>query len=129
MPSMVVHMVKGRSRDEKRMLLDALHQGLVDGFQIPEDDRCQRVVEFDPDDFIIPDGKSSRFIQVEITCFAGRSLDAKRALYKSIGDNVEAAGENRMEMMIVLHEVPMENWGLRGGLPASEVDLGFKVDV
>lgn len=33
------------------------------------------------------------------------------------------------DIMIVLHEVPLENWGIRGGKPASEVDLGFKVDV
>jgi hypothetical protein len=29
----------------------------------------------------------------------------------------------------VLNEVPLENWGIRGGQPASEVDLGFKVNV
>ena len=26
-------------------------------------------------------------------------------------------------------EVPKENWGLRGGQPASEIELGFKVEV
>ncbi len=29
----------------------------------------------------------------------------------------------------MLNEVERENWGLRGGQPASEIDLGFKVDV
>jgi len=33
------------------------------------------------------------------------------------------------DIFIVLHEVPMENWGIRGGIPASEVNLGFKVNV
>jgi len=28
-----------------------------------------------------------------------------------------------------LIESPPENWGLRGGMPASEIDLGFKIDV
>ena len=28
-----------------------------------------------------------------------------------------------------LRESVAENWGIRGGLPASEVDLGFKVDL
>jgi hypothetical protein len=31
--------------------------------------------------------------------------------------------------MIVLLEPPLENWGIRGGRPASEVDLGFKIDI
>jgi hypothetical protein len=31
--------------------------------------------------------------------------------------------------MITLHELPRENWGIRGGQAATDVDLGFKVDV
>jgi hypothetical protein len=31
--------------------------------------------------------------------------------------------------LIILLEPPMDNWGIRGGKPASEVDLGFKIDV
>jgi len=33
------------------------------------------------------------------------------------------------DIKIVLKEIPLENWGIRGGVPASEVELGFKVDV
>ena len=33
------------------------------------------------------------------------------------------------DITIVLHEVPTQNWGIRGGQPASEVDLGFEVKV
>ncbi len=25
--------------------------------------------------------------------------------------------------------MPIENWGVRGGIPADELDLGFKVNV
>jgi hypothetical protein len=32
-------------------------------------------------------------------------------------------------VLIVLHEQPMENWGVDGGTPANEVDVGFKVDI
>jgi phenylpyruvate tautomerase PptA (4-oxalocrotonate tautomerase family) len=32
-------------------------------------------------------------------------------------------------VFIVLNEIPLDNWGIRGGIPASEVDLGFKVGV
>jgi phenylpyruvate tautomerase PptA (4-oxalocrotonate tautomerase family) len=38
-------------------------------------------------------------------------------------------GVNPMDVFILLHEPPMENWGIRGGIPASEVDLGFKLNV
>jgi len=33
------------------------------------------------------------------------------------------------DIKILLRESGAENWGIRGGVPASEVDLGFKVDV
>jgi hypothetical protein len=33
------------------------------------------------------------------------------------------------QIKILLRESTAENWGLRGGVPASELDLGFKVDV
>jgi phenylpyruvate tautomerase PptA (4-oxalocrotonate tautomerase family) len=33
------------------------------------------------------------------------------------------------DIRIVLYEVPRENWGLKGGIPASEIDLGFKVEI
>jgi hypothetical protein len=32
-------------------------------------------------------------------------------------------------VLIKLNEIPVENWGIRGGNPASEVDLGFNVKV
>ena len=31
--------------------------------------------------------------------------------------------------MITLRESPAENWGIRGGQAASDVDLGFDVNV
>jgi phenylpyruvate tautomerase PptA (4-oxalocrotonate tautomerase family) len=33
------------------------------------------------------------------------------------------------EVKTVLIEVPPENWGLQGGVPASELDLGFEIEV
>jgi phenylpyruvate tautomerase PptA (4-oxalocrotonate tautomerase family) len=35
----------------------------------------------------------------------------------------------RIEIPILLHEPSLDNWGVAGGKPASEVDLGFKIEV
>jgi 4-oxalocrotonate tautomerase family enzyme len=62
--------------------------------------------------------------------FQGRSFEAKKSLYKNIVDNLEAAlGVKRTDVFIVIQEPPLENWGVAGGKPASEVDFGFKIDV
>ncbi len=43
--------------------------------------------------------------------------------------NLEALGIAPDDVFILLNEVALENWGIRGGVPASEADLGFKVNV
>jgi len=66
---------------------------------------------------------------VEITLFAGRSLETKRALYAAIVKNLGALGIAPEDIFILVHDVPLDNWGIRGGIPASEVDLGFNVGI
>jgi len=43
--------------------------------------------------------------------------------------NLSALGVPADQLKTVLIEVPTENWGLRGGVPASEIDLGFEIKV
>lgn len=33
------------------------------------------------------------------------------------------------DVIIVLHELPLDNWEIRDGLPASDIDLGFDLNV
>ena len=40
---------------------------------------------------------------------------------------VKMQGVAPTDVFVVLHEPPMDNWGIRGGQMASEVDLGFEV--
>jgi len=61
--------------------------------------------------------------------FSGRSMGAKRALYQAIVRNLAALDVPPLDIKITLIESPPENWGIRGGMPASEIDLGFKIDV
>ncbi|MES2031978.1 MAG: hypothetical protein V4477_22595 [Pseudomonadota bacterium] len=43
--------------------------------------------------------------------------------------NLAVLGVPELEIKIVLNEQPLENWGVRGGVPASEIELSFKIDV
>jgi phenylpyruvate tautomerase PptA (4-oxalocrotonate tautomerase family) len=102
---------------------------LVEAFGIPDDDRTQRLVEHERDNFEIEPGRSEKYTLVEITAFPGRSHSAKRALYRAIVRNLAEAGVPADDITIVLHEPPLANWGIRGGKSADEVDLGFAVEV
>jgi phenylpyruvate tautomerase PptA (4-oxalocrotonate tautomerase family) len=66
---------------------------------------------------------------VEGSIFPGRSLDTKRLLYRLVVENVEKTGIERDRVLVVLHEPPLENWGIRGGQAAVDVQLGFKTNV
>jgi phenylpyruvate tautomerase PptA (4-oxalocrotonate tautomerase family) len=129
MPLVRIEILKGRPAPQKRRLLEAVHAALVEAFGIPGDDRTQRLIEHDPENFEIEPGRSKNYTLVEITAFPGRSRAAKRSLYQAIIRNLGEVGVPPNDILIVLHEPPMENWGIRGGRAADEVDLGFPVEV
>ena len=129
MPLVKITIRKGRSREEKRVLMDGVHAALVDAFEIPEGDRNQRLLEVEPDNFEYPEGKTKDYTIIEMTVFPGRSVEAKRKLYQNIVVNLKKINIQPNDILIVLKEPPLENWGIRGGYPANEVDLGFKLDV
>ena len=129
MPISRIEARKRWSMEDKRRLMETVHNALMAAFKIPPEDKLIRVVEYDPEDFIVPPGSTENYVLIELSIFPGRSLDAKRQLYRAIVDGFGKRGIAPTDIRIVLHEVPMENWGIRGGIPASEVDLGFSVNV
>jgi phenylpyruvate tautomerase PptA (4-oxalocrotonate tautomerase family) len=129
MPIVTIETRRGLAPATKKALLDGAHQALVDCFKIPDRDRTQKFIEYAREDFEIPPERGEHHTIVTLVVFAGRSVDAKRALYRSIADRFEAAGIPRTDVFIVLNEVPVENWGLRGGIAGCDIDFGFKIGV
>lgn len=113
------------------MLMEAVQSALVSAFRIPASDRAVRLMVYEPHRMMVPPGlqQPELFTQVCIDAFEGRSLDAKRALYKAIVTNLEGLGIPKTHVKILLRELPRENWGIRGGQAASDIDIGFKIDV
>ena len=129
MPLVKIETRKPWQPSQKIKIMEAVHSTMREALKIPEDDRDIRFREYHPDDFQVSPEKSENYTLVEISMFAGRSVEAKKALYKGIVTNLGRLGIASGDVFIVLHEIPLENWGIRGGMPASEVDLGFDLDV
>jgi phenylpyruvate tautomerase PptA (4-oxalocrotonate tautomerase family) len=111
-------------------VIDAVQSALREALKIPEWDRTLRLIEYPASHFAVPPGRGGeKFTLVEITMFSGRSMSAKRTLYQAIVRNLAALDVSPLDIKIALIEIPPENWGIRGGMPASEIDLGFKIDV
>ena len=84
----------------------------------------------DADHFELSDTRTDNAVIIEITAFKGRTAEAKKALYQRIVGNLSMnPGIKGNDIMIIIHEPSLENWGIRGGQPANEVNLGFKVEV
>jgi phenylpyruvate tautomerase PptA (4-oxalocrotonate tautomerase family) len=129
MPFSKIEVCRSRTPEQVQALIESVHQSLREAFKIPECDRHIRYIEHKPEHFAIPPDKSENYTLVEITLFPGRSPQAKKVLFRSIVTRFETLGIPRSDVYVVLNEQPLENWGLRGGIPASDLDLGFKLDV
>jgi phenylpyruvate tautomerase PptA (4-oxalocrotonate tautomerase family) len=122
--------VKGRWLGQRKaQFLEAVHSALVATLHTPEEDKVLRLVEHAAEDFTIPRAMSEKFTRLEITMFAGRSGETKRALYKAIVRSLEPFGVPPEDIKVILLEVPPGNVGLRGGKAASDVDLGYEIQV
>jgi phenylpyruvate tautomerase PptA (4-oxalocrotonate tautomerase family) len=111
--------------------VDAVRAALSEALRTPTEDPAVRLAEYPREQFSLPypDRHSPRYTLVEVTMFAGRSIGTKRRLYGTIVQALGVLGVPAGDVLIVLHEPPMENWAVSGGIPATEVDVGFKVDI
>ncbi len=127
MPLVKIEIAKGNHPEYLKSLIDVTMTCVQEALHLPSDDRNIRLNEFDKELFFT---KPPYTIIIEITLFAGRTVETKRDLYKMIVERLHhKLAINKHEVFIVLNEQPKENWGIRGGIPACDLDLGFKTEI
>jgi phenylpyruvate tautomerase PptA (4-oxalocrotonate tautomerase family) len=131
MPHALIEVRREYAEAEEVAIIDAVHAALMAAFLIPPQDKHVRLIAHQPHRFACPPTltEPELFTLVSIDCFAGRSVQAKRNLYAEIVDRLAALGIPRDHVSITLRESQAENWGIRGGQAACDVDLGFDVHV
>lgn len=127
MPMTRIETGAGWLGERQPAMIEAVQRALVDALKLPESDRD--IVLSEHQHRIVPPGRSPKYTRIEVLLFAGRSPDTKRRLYRLICNNLEALGVPRNDIKIALVDVPREDWGIRGGQSAADVDLGFAVEV
>ena len=129
MPHAVVHRLRTAQPENRRGVIEAVNRAMIEALRVPDDSHPVRLCEYESDAFLIPSGSSGSFTLIEATIFPGRTPETKRRLYTGLIDRMKGLGVAARDVRIVLYEVPLENWGLSGGTPASEIDLGFEVTI
>ena len=118
MPSIKIFSARQKTAGQKRQLVAAVARAFTE--QMGKQSNCA-VALFETDCVSFPEGLDPLdYLIVEIDIFPGRTLDQKRALYRAVADGIRAAGQSTAGLKIVLHEPPLENWGMASGQVASE---------
>ena len=128
MPLVKIEILKGKNAEYKKAILRGVHSALVESFKIPESYTNNRLYELEKENFEFPEGRSDQFTSIELTVFKGRSFEEKKKLYTEIIKNLKNdPGIDGNDILIIINEPTMENWGIRGGIPANEVYIWSKI--
>lgn len=131
MPSVLIEVRKEYKPEQEIALMDAVHSALQESFKILPRDRNLRLIVHEQHRFAYPPSCEypELYTHISIDCFAGRTLDAKRNLYRIIVQKLAHFGIPKDHIKILLREITPENWGIRGGQAGCDVELGFKINV
>lgn len=131
MPSAVVEVRRVYSEAEEVRLLEVVHESLIDAFKVSPVHRNVTLVVHAPHRFVGRTDCPAPEYLTNITFYAlpGRSLEAKRQLYRLLVDRLASFGIPPRCVLIRLVELPPENFGVRGGQALCDVELGYPVDV
>lgn len=128
MPLVKISMLKIWDENQKKNISDKIHESLVEAFKITDDDYMHQIIEFEKDNYIYSRKRSEKSILIEMTVFPGRSKNAKKQLYENIVSKLAEFKISPIDIVIVLNELPLENWGI-SGKSGEEIDIGFNLNV
>ena len=115
MPLVRIEIIKGKSIEYKKEMLEGVHTALMNAIQIEDWDRFQRLYEIEDELFERSENKTDKFTMIEITMFQGRTKEQKARIYEEIVKELYARLEiQATDVFIVINEPPNENWGLAG---------------
>lgn len=129
MPTAAIEVRRKYAPEEEAALIAALQAAMTVALNVPHWTTSIRLFVHEPHRFAGPPDKGERYTLVTLDCFIGRSLKTKRALYQAIVQNLGQCGIPADHLKVLLREAPRENWAIRSGQPASDVELGYDVDI
>jgi 4-oxalocrotonate tautomerase len=121
MPLVRIDLRKGKDAAFRQQVGRVVYEALM-SVGVPKDDRFQVIGEHDAENFLFdPDylgiHRSDDLVMIQITWNEGRTVEQKKALYKTIADWLSTdLGIRREDVLINLVEVKEENWSFGNGL-------------
>jgi 4-oxalocrotonate tautomerase len=122
MPFVRIDVVEGSSARYQVQISDAVHQALVERFNVPAADRFQAISVHALAELSYPAeylgiAHTSAIVIIQITCNEGRTVELKKALYARIAELIASSTEiPPSDVIISLVEVKKENWSFGNGM-------------
>jgi 4-oxalocrotonate tautomerase len=121
MPLVRISLREGKSDAYKKAVADGVHEALVEGADVPSQDRFQVVTEH-PVGGLIYDAsylgieRTDDIVLVQITLSTGRKLAQKKKLFRRMAEILQKdPGLRPQDLVINLVEVAWENWSFGNG--------------
>ncbi len=129
MPTAKIYGLRSQVEPIREQLSDIIHGCVSEGLSFPKEKRLQRFILLDEPDFHYGEGRSEKYLVIEIAMFEGRSVETIKGLINLLYERIPpACGIPRRDIDITIHEIPRHCWGLQGAL-GDEQNLGYEVKV
>lgn len=120
MPLLNFTVVRGRSPEELRRLLDSAHRAVVDAFDVPERDRYQIVDVRDADDVVALDTglgfeRSDKLVIIQVVS-RRRTEEMKQRFYELLAENLhQDCGLDATDLIVSITENGDADWSFGAG--------------
>lgn len=128
MPYVRIETVGDWLSPEAPQLFERIDEVLVAVLGVPPRDAFMRLHAHRPALTRLPEGADPRFVLLTVSLFPGRTPETKRTLYARLCAALGTLGIPCGAITIALEEIALPNWGLAGGIPASELAFGFEIE-
>lgn len=122
MPLVRIALMKGKPAGFGKRIGEIVYRTMVDVINVPAEDNFQIITEHDPDTLIYDPSyldiqRSDGLTIVQITLNEGRTVELKKAFYKTVADRLNREiGVRREDVFVSLVEVKKENWSFGNGI-------------
>jgi phenylpyruvate tautomerase PptA (4-oxalocrotonate tautomerase family) len=122
MPLVRIALREGTSPEFRQAVGSSIHRAMVDTIKIPEQDKFQIITEHDESGLIYDPSylgvsRTVGVILIQITLNAGRTVEARKALFARIAELLrESPGVRPEDVFVSLVEVAKENWSFGNGI-------------
>lgn len=122
MPLVRISLMKGRPAGFGKKVAEVVYRTMVDTINVPLKDNFQAITEHDKDTLVydpeylnIP--RTDGVIFVQVTLHEGRTVERKKAFYKTLAERLSTElAIRREDVFINLVEVKKENWSFGKGI-------------